>query len=340
MPCSNTGQFCYKELVSMPKRKKTESKKSTSNLTPKQREYDKEYKALVNKLKRKAKDVNKRGYTIPEDLIPEKPKKRLAKYLQELQERVKNIYDYVYYVSSETGEYISGFKRRGQERREAAQKGVEKRRQNDSIRQMEQFQRDFKAFYEANREAIENGEYLRSPLDEPTPFPEPKRKPVERPYYDESTRPEIPQPLPPETITRPQTREPTAEDLATLPQEVDKILNTVYAEIERWQPEPRWSSELAELKREDVNKLGSIIDGAIRELGKDRVAWNLANCVHEFESICIEIMYMSGSKYHDTGREGIRSKLVAITQMVQGRPLTLKESMEITGQSESFNESE
>ena len=43
----------------MPKRKKTESKKSTSNLTPKQREYDKEYKALVNKLKRKAKDINK-----------------------------------------------------------------------------------------------------------------------------------------------------------------------------------------------------------------------------------------------------------------------------------------
>ena len=64
----------------MPKRKKTESKKSTSNLTPKQKEYDKQYKALVNKLKRKAKDINKRGYTIPEDLIPEMPKKRFQKY--------------------------------------------------------------------------------------------------------------------------------------------------------------------------------------------------------------------------------------------------------------------
>lgn len=311
----------------MPKSKKTSNKK----LTPKQQQYDKEYKALVNKLKRKARDINKRGYVIPEDLIPEKPKKRLDKYLQELRERVKNIYDYAYYVKQETGEYFTGLQRRGQERREAAQKAAKVRKRNANIREIEQFERDFRKFYEENREAIENGEYLRSPFDEPTPFPEPK-KPVEKP--------KIPQPLPPEAITRPQTREPTAEDLASLPQEVDKILNTVYAEIERWQPEPRWSDELAELKREDVNKLGSIIDGAIRDLGKDQVARNLAKCVHEFESICIEIMYMSGSKYHDTGREGIRSKLVAITQMVKGRPLTLAESMEITGQSESFNESE
>ena len=80
----------------MPKRKKTESKKSTSNLTPKQQQYDKEYKALVNKLKRKAKDVNKRGYVIPEDLIPEMPKKRYQSYLQKLKERVeKNLIHYI-----------------------------------------------------------------------------------------------------------------------------------------------------------------------------------------------------------------------------------------------------
>lgn len=315
MPCSNTGQFCYKELVSMPKRKKTESKKSTSNLTPKQQQYDKEYKALVNKLKRKAKDINKRGYVIPEDLIPEMPKKRYQSYLQKLKERVENIYEYVYYVKPETGEYFTGLQRRGQERREAAQKAAQKRKRNENIRAIEQFERDFKKFYEENREAIEEGDYLRIPED--------NRNLRNRP----------------ENVFKP-PRKPTQEELDTLPHEAEIILDRIYSEIERWQPDPRWSSQLENIKRDDTNQLRSVIDGAINQLGREQVIRNLAANAEEFEALCMEIMYVSGSARVELGREGVRIDLVKITQFVWGRSLTVEESQILQHQAEMYNEYE
>ena len=299
----------------MPKSKKTESKKSTSNLTPKQKEYDKQYKALVNKLKRKAKDINKRGYTIPEDLIPEMPKKRFQKYLQELKERVENIYDYVYYVKQETGEYFTGLQRRGQERREAAQKAVQKRKRNENIRAIEQFERDFKKFYEENREAIEEGDYLRIPED--------NRNLRNRP----------------ENVFKP-PRKPTQEELDTLPHEAEIILDRIYSEIERWQPDPRWSSQLESIKRDDTNQLRSVIDGAINQLGREQVIRNLAANAEEFEALCMEIMYVSGSARVELGREGVRIDLVKITQFVWGRSLTVEESQILQHQAEMYNEYE
>ena len=299
----------------MPKSKKTESKKSTSNLTPKQQQYDKEYKALVNKLKRKAKDINKRGYTIPEDLIPEMPKKRFQSYLQQLKERVDNIYDYVYYVKQETGEYFTGLQRRGQERREAAQKAVQKRKRNENIRAIEQFERDFKKFYEENREAIEEGDYLRIPED--------NRNLRNRP----------------ENVFKP-PRKPTQEELDTLPHEAEIILDRIYSEIERWQPDPRWSSQLENIKRDDTNQLRSVIDGAINQLGREQVIRNLAANAEEFEALCMEIMYVSGSARVELGREGVRIDLVKITQFVWGRSLTVEESQILQHQAEMYNEYE
>ena len=299
----------------MPKRKKTESKKSTSNLTPKQKEYDKQYKALVNKLKRKAKDINKRGYTIPEDLIPEMPKKRLQSYLQKLKERVENIYDYVYYVKQETGEYFTGLQRRGQERREAAQKATKTRQRNENIRRIEQFERDFKKFYEDNREAIEEGEYLRIPQENKTLREHP------------------------ENVFKP-PRKPTQEELDTLPHEAEIILDRIYSEIEKWQPDPRWSSQLENIKRDDTNQLRSVIDGAINQLGREQVIRNLAENAEEFEALCMEIMYVSGSARVELGREGVRIDLVKITQFVWGRSLTVEESQILQHQAEMYNEYE
>lgn len=51
-------------------------------------------------------------------------------------------------------------------------------------------------------------------------------------------------------------------------------------------------------------------------------------------------MYVSGSKFKETGREGIMIKLNKIARMVWGRPLTVSESKSIFEQSERFNESE
>lgn len=315
MPCSNTGQFCYKGLILVPKSKKTVSKKSTSNLKPKQIEYDKQYKALVNKLKRKAKDINKRGYTIPENFIPEKPSKRLSKYLQDIEQRTKNIYEYVYYVDQRTGEYFTGEQRRGQERRERSQKAAQTRRRNENIRAIEKFEREYRKFYEENREAIENGEYLRTPEQNKTLRGHP------------------------EQVFNP-PRIPTQEEYDTLPHEAEIILDRIYTEIERWQPDPRWSSELENIKRDDTNQLRSVIDGAIVQLGRERVIRNLAANAEEFEALCMEIMYVSGSARVELGREGVRIDLVKITQFVWGRSLTVEESQILQHQAEMYNEYE
>ena len=262
---------------------KSKKTKSTPKLTQSQKDYDKQVKYWENRLKRKARAINKRGFSFLENLMPEKPEKRLKSYITKLKERVENIYDYAYYVKEGTGEYLTGLQRRGEERRRAAQKAVRTRQAEDSF------------------------------------------------WYEDYEPPE-PQPFTP--------REPTQEERETLPSESLSILDRVYAEIERWQPEPSWSSELSALKREDVDSLGSIIDGAIRSLGKTQVAWNLANYAEEFETLCIEVMYVSGSKFKETGREGIMIKLNKIARMVWGRPLTVSESKSIFEQSERFNESE
>ena len=121
MPCSNTGQFCYKDVSGMAKKEK---------LTDLQREY----KDLANKLKRKIKDINKRGYVITMPEVKRVTKRTIDK-LKEIQE---NIYAYAKYYDPILNKYVSGEVRRKQERIIAAKKGWEKRRMNEAIRYFEE----------------------------------------------------------------------------------------------------------------------------------------------------------------------------------------------------------
>ena len=121
MPCSNTGQFCYKDVSGMAKKEK---------LTDLQREY----KDLANKLKRKIKDINKRGYVITMPEVKRVTKRTIDK-LKEIQE---NIYAYAKYYDPILNKYVSGEVRRKQERIIAARKGWEKRRMNEAMRYFEE----------------------------------------------------------------------------------------------------------------------------------------------------------------------------------------------------------
>ena len=98
--------------------------------TAKQKAYDDEVKYWVNRLKRKAKGINKRGYIITEEINPAKPEKRLRSYIEALKERVENIYKYAKYRDPETMEIISGTERLHQERVKRSQKAAETVREN------------------------------------------------------------------------------------------------------------------------------------------------------------------------------------------------------------------
>ena len=250
-----------------------------NKLTPNQDKY----KELRRRLKRKLRDVKKRGMTPNRafneewlgDEIPEKVRKST---LEKMQKALKNIYEFVRYYDPLKEVYISGVERRKQERSEASRKGVKKRRE-DAMK-IDQFWDDFDNEQE------------------------------QRDYFN------------------------------SIPYEEDLILRQAEDLINNWQPDPRWSPELQAIKREDRNLLKSVLDGAIADLGRTQVARNVNKHAEEFLSLVNEILYVSGSKYKDTGREGVRYAIQRVRDILYDSASTVRESIELTELAEQLNEGE
>lgn len=110
-------------------------------LTPNQDKY----KELQKRLKRKLRDVKKRGFTpnsaFDENILNELPKRVTEASLKKLQEIRENIYDYLRYYSPLREVYISGTERKKQEQVESARKAAETRREN--ARRTDKFWEDY-----------------------------------------------------------------------------------------------------------------------------------------------------------------------------------------------------
>lgn len=125
-----------------------------NKLTPNQDTY----KELRRRLKRKLRDLKKRGMTPnrafnEEWLGNEIPDKVRKATLEKMRKALKNIYEFVRYYDPLKEKYISGVERRKQERAEAARKGWEKRRE-DAMK-IDQFWEDFDEY----RDVYESYEY-------------------------------------------------------------------------------------------------------------------------------------------------------------------------------------
>ena len=107
-------------------------------MAKKETDLQRSYKDLAKKLKRKIKDINKRGYV----LTIEEPKRITKRVVEKLQNIVENIYDYAKYYDPLTDSYISGNVRRKQERQIAARKAVETRRMNQALDYWEKNRKD------------------------------------------------------------------------------------------------------------------------------------------------------------------------------------------------------
>ena len=111
------------------------AKKPTANQTA--------YMELVAQIKRKFKNIGKRGY-VPLDNVykDETPKRVLQKELSRLKNVAENIYQFAKYYNPLTDKYIIGTERRKQERSEASRKGWETRRENEAKRRAEEIERE------------------------------------------------------------------------------------------------------------------------------------------------------------------------------------------------------
>lgn len=94
-------------------------------MTKLQHEYAKQEKRIKSLLRR----AEKRGYIIPDNIMPEKPKRITRKSIERLQYlKPERLYAKMEYVIHQTGEVISGTKGRELERQSAALKGMKSKK--------------------------------------------------------------------------------------------------------------------------------------------------------------------------------------------------------------------
>lgn len=100
-----------------------------TKITPNQREWKKELKRLHQFIHR----AEKRGYTFPDNVIPETPTRITKKQLSKIKGlNPQTLYGQAQYFDSETGQTLTGTEGRKLERERAAQKGAETKRKKNS----------------------------------------------------------------------------------------------------------------------------------------------------------------------------------------------------------------
>lgn len=89
-----------------------------------------DYKKQVKRLKQAVRRAEKRGYIVPENVIPKRPKKITQKSVERLKKiTTKEIYSKSEKLDFKTGELIPGEAARKQERSEAAKKAAKTRKE-------------------------------------------------------------------------------------------------------------------------------------------------------------------------------------------------------------------
>lgn len=137
-----------------------------------------------------------------------------------------------------------------------------------------------------------------------------------------------------------------------LPKEENVVINNIQEQISmftiedieyhinEWLIDDKWSRELTILKNRDVNLLSETLANAINEFDRATVAKNIQDNADEIMRIISSVLYESGSKYHDTGREGMNMKIQAFRRLITGQSLTARESLELTEYAEAVNEAQ
>ena len=121
-----------------------------------------------------------------------------------------------------------------------------------------------------------------------------------------------------------------------LPNIVDKVLNQVESELDRWTPPSHWSDWLKQHKENTViNPMKNMLNGAIASEGRRAVAMRLEKQASSVIDLVNQLLYGSGGKGHHV-EDDDRTNLVAFAVIIKGRSLTPDESREATDYMDSF----
>ena len=101
----------------------------------KQTQAQKEYKKEQQRIKRFIRRAQERGYIFPDNVLPPTPKRITKASVQKLKKiRPEQLYAKAYYADYDTGEVISGTKRRKQERSQSAiRSSITRQRKRDEL---------------------------------------------------------------------------------------------------------------------------------------------------------------------------------------------------------------
>ena len=249
--------------------------------TPEQQALEREVKKERKRAKQLVRRATKRGFSFPENIVPDLPKKITEATLRKYKRLTPEyLYSKAVYVSPE-GTIYTGSQRRAQERSEASQKSAETRAR----------------FYRAER-------WLDYELDNPIWDDE-----YEQAKQDfESKQGYGPAPTPESRL----------------------VLNQLRDMIANWQPRDVWSIALAELKRKDRDLLDRTLEGIVAREGEDAVARRAQDNAEILVALADKILYDSGDSYKTRGVDGVNQQIQQFAEILQGRPLTVRESMEYT----------
>ena len=137
------------------------------------------------------------------------------------------------------------------------------------------------------------------------------------------------------TTRRKQERKESAQR-AAVTRRGRQVLKTIRRMIDMWAPNPKWTKPLADLKESDKNRLQSILDGAIAELGENVVAKNLEDKANEVIELVDAIIYgESGDSYVKGGRDRANQKIAQFAAIIRNKPLTVGEAQDM---SDDFDE--
>lgn len=275
-------------------------KKRKSKKTPEQQALEKEVKRRRNNAKRLVSSASKRGYSFPENIIPELPKnitegtlRKFKKYTPEY------LYSKAVYVSPE-GIEITGSKRRTAERSESSKKAAEKR-----------------ATYYSNKEpTISFQDYIEQYTDESEP---PDYSQFLRDYqeqYGEGTA-------------------PTPEDDTVL-RRIEDMIDS-WAPSAEWTHISTLTGPLSDYKEDDKNKLKSALLSALFEQGRNEVAKRAQKNADQLIYLANRVLYESGSSYKTRGVEGVNRDIQLFKTLLTGVTPTVQESQEFSYEAERLS---
>lgn len=271
-------------------------------------EYRKERKRVRDFISR----ARRKGEIIPSDVLPPIPKRITQGSINRLKKlTAKALHEKATtYINTVTGEAMPEGTTVIKQRREI--KKAKDKEKKELEKELEELKKKMEELEKENEE-------LKKELE--------KKK--EKEIEEEPEEPEEPDDH--EKPVKPPKPEKTDE-----PVDIDtKTYETILDQINQWEPLTNWSPSLAEAKKDDIDVLQSILDGAIQSEGFENVMKRLNDHAPEVADLTEKILYAYGpGQSYDAGEAMVQECLTRFTEILYGGMLDAEKTRAIVDDAE------